>query len=419
MFNSRRKCQVDNKDSIGYLNLSRCYLDDNRHFTTGEAMNLNKTLPQIDLPPEMIHLGLGQPSNHLLPLKEMEKSAAHSLAKDNRFFLAYGEAKGNGNFRETLAKFLTGHYPNRVDPGQLLITNGNSQALDFICTLFTRPGDTVMVEEPSYFLALKIFADHKLNLVSIPVDDNGLITDVLKKKLETLTPAFLYTIPTYHNPANVTLSLKRREELVRICARKDLLVLADEVYHFLNYSDDPPPPMATWYDTCPLISMGSFSKILAPGLRLGWVHTSPDLVKKISGSGLLTSGGGFNPFVSEIVNSAICLGFLKTNIQHLKNVYQKRIEILCDQLRLHLPDQAVFRVPKGGYFIWIKFPDGVDTNSFRKAAQKQNVDFYPGSLFSHKKELKNFMRLSFAFYDDKILIEGARRLGKVISGHLS
>jgi DNA-binding transcriptional MocR family regulator len=377
-------------------------------------VGFNQTLPQIDLPPDMIHLGIGQPGSHLLPLKEMETAAAHSLSKGNRFFLAYGEASGNSNFRETLAEFLSAQYPNPVDPEQLLITNGNSQGLDFICTLFTSPGDTVLVEEPSYFLALKIFADHKLNLVSIPVDDNGLVTDVLKERLETLNPAFLYTIPTYHNPASVTLSLKRRQELVAICAQKNLLVIADEVYHFLNYSDDPPPPLGNWSNRCPLISLGSFSKILAPGLRLGWMQASKELVKKISGSGLMVSGGGLNPFTSEIVNSVISLGFLKTHIQLLKNVYRSRIENFCSQLRMHLPDQVAFEVPRGGYFIWIKFPKDIDTNSFRKAAQKQNVDFYPGTLFSHDKGLKNYLRLSFAFYDEKILAEGARRLGKVL-----
>ena len=382
-------------------------------------MAFNQILPQVDLPPDMIHLGLGQPSNHLLPIKEMEKAAAHCLSKENHFFLAYGEERGNSNFRETLSGFLSAQYPNPVDPEQLLITNGNSQALDFICTLFTSPGDTVLVEEPSYFLALRIFSDRKLNLVSIPVDNDGIITDVLKKKLETLKPSFLYIIPTYHNPASVTLSYKRRQELVEICAQKDLLVVADEVYHFLNYFDDPPPPMGNWIDRCPLISLGSFSKILAPGLRLGWMHTNPDLIKKMAKFGLLDSGGGFNPFTSEIVNSAICLGLLKAHIQRLKNVYSQRIKIFCDQLRIHLPDQAVFKVPKGGYFIWVRLPDGIDTRSFRQAARKKNVDFHPGAVFSHKNRLKNYMRLSFAFYDEELLTEGARRLGKVILENLS
>ncbi len=381
-------------------------------------MDFNQGLPQIDLPADMIHLGLGQPSSHLLPLKKMEKAAAHSLSTEKRSFLAYGKEQGNMNFRQTLADFLTDEYSSQVDPGQLLITNGNSQALDFICKLFTRPGDTVIVEEPSYFLALKIFADHKLNLVSIPVDDNGLVIEDLKERLKSVRPVFLYTIPAYHNPASVTLSLKRREELVRICGHENLLLVADEVYQLLNYTKNSLPPMGAWNTRCPLISLGSFSKILAPGLRLGWIHTSEKLIKKLIKPALLLSGGGLNPFTSEVINSAICLGFLKTHIQKLKIVYRQRIEIFCDHLRKYLPDEAVFKIPEGGYFIWVKFPDYVDTNTFREAAREQNVDFHPGSLFSHRNELKNYMRLSFAFYDDKILAEGAQRLGKVVSNKL-
>jgi DNA-binding transcriptional MocR family regulator len=382
-------------------------------------MDINQILPQMNLPKDMIHLGIGQPGNDLLPVKDMETAATHCLSQKNNFFLAYGEERGNANFRQTLSGFLSDHYPDPVDPGQLLITNGNSQALDYICTLFTRPGDTVLVEEPSYFLALKIFADHKLNLVSIPLDDKGIRTDILKKKLKTLDPVFLYTIPIFHNPASVTQPLERRQELVKICAQKNLLVVADEVYHFLNYSNDPPPPLANWIDPCPLISLGSFSKILAPGLRLGWMQASGELIKKMAGSGLLISGGGFNPFVSEIVNSFMHLGLLEANIQHLKKIYGNRIKVFCDELQIHLPCQAVFTVPEGGYFVWVRFPDGMDTKSFRKFARAQNVDFHSGSLFSSKKGLKNYMRLCFSFYDEQDLAQGAQRLGKVLSDQLS
>ncbi len=382
-------------------------------------MDSNLTIPQIDLPRDMIHLGIGQPSMYLLPINKMEKAAAHCLSKKSRSFLAYGDERGNPNFRQTLSGFLSDQYPKPVNPDQLLITNGNSQALDFICNLFTNPGDTILVEEPTYFLALRIFADRGLNLVSIPVDDKGLVTDVLKKKLESLKPSFLYTIPAHHNPACVTMSSIRRKELVEICTQNKLLLVADEVYHFLNYSDDSLPPMGNWIDKCPLISLGSFSKILAPGLRLGWMHTNNDLIQKMVKSGLLDSGGGFNPFTSEIVNSVIRLGLLNTHIQGLKTVYSQRLKIFCHHLKNHLPKKAQFKVPKGGYFIWVKLPENIDTKPLRKLAQKQKVDFNPGPLFSHKKGLKNYLRLSFALYDEKELAKGAMRLGKVISDYLS
>lgn len=381
-------------------------------------MTDNFTLPQVDIPVDMIHLGLGQPSNSLLPLNKLKKAASFSLSKKNPFFLAYGREQGNANFRETLAHFLTGQYAYAVKPDQLLITNGNSQALDFICTHFTKPGDTVLVEEPSYFLALKIFADQKLNIVGIPLDSQGIDTDQLQKQIELQTPAFVYTIPAHHNPASITLSYERRNELVRICAENNILLVADEVYHCLSYTKEPPKSMGYWVDKCEMISLGSFSKILAPGLRLGWMQSNPAMIRKLTKSGLLQSGGGFNPFTSEIVNSVIHSGSLNTNLDKLKRTFKKRADVFINQITKNFPDQAVFKVPSGGYFVWIKLPDNIDTKLLRQTAQKNSVDFLPGSFFSSNNRLKNYMRLSFAFYEEELLKEGAKRLGELLCNHL-
>ncbi|MEN8210470.1 MAG: PLP-dependent aminotransferase family protein [Thermodesulfobacteriota bacterium] len=376
------------------------------------------TLPQVDIPHNMINLGIGQPSNDLLPLDEMKNAAAYSLSQNSRFFLAYGAQQGNENFRDTLANFLTDQYTYPVSPDQLLITNGNSQALDFICHHFTKPGDTIFVEEPSYFLALKIFADYHLNVVGIPLDDHGLDADELEKQLENQKPAFIYTIPAFHNPASITMSLKRRKRLIRICTEKNLLLIADEVYHCLSYTKEPPLSMGYWANKCPVISLGSFSKILAPGLRLGWIQADTNLIKKFSRSALLESGGGFNPFASEIVNSFICSGGLNSHISMLKNTYRKRIEVFFSHIDKCFPSQVVSQIPSGGYFIWVKLPDHVDTKLLRQDAQKNSVNFLPGSYFATRNRLTNYLRLSFSFYPSKILIKGAKRLGDVIYTHL-
>ncbi len=375
-------------------------------------------LPQVNIPNNMIHLGLGQPSNSLLPIHEIKKAADKCLIQDNTFFLAYGEEQGNANFRDTLADFLTEQYTYPVKSEQLLITNGNSQALDFICSSFTRPGDTVIVEEPSYFLVLKLFSDHKLKVVGLPMDDHGLKTDTLEKQIEKLKPAFIYTIPAYHNPTSITLSLKRRKHLVSLCNAHNLLLVADEVYQCLNYHEVPPQSMGYWTDQCPLISLGSFSKILAPGLRLGWMQVNQDLIQKLIKTGLLTSGGGFNPFTSEIVNSTIRTGMLTKHIQMLKETYRHRINVFVKELKKYLPKEAVFHVPSGGYFIWVKLPDHVDAKCLRKAAKINGVDFLPGSYFSSDQGLKHYLRLSFAYYPAEKLKEGARRLGNVIFDYM-
>ena len=363
---------------------------------------------------EMIHLGIGQPGSDLLPVKGLERAAALALHTDDPFFLNYGSEQGNENFLESLAKFLSSHYPEPVSPEQLFITNGNSQALDLVCTLFTRPGDTILVEEPSFFLAFKIFADHGLNLVSVPMDEHGLIVREVREKLKTLNPAFLYTVPSYHNPAGVTLSNQRRRELAEICSENQLLIVADEVYHFLNYTGEPVLPMGSLCQDCPLVSLGSFSKILAPGLRLGWVHARPDLIKRLYRSGLVLSGSGLSPFASQIVNSFMALGFLDANIEKLKQVYTQRRDFLCRLLKETLPEQARFLIPGGGYFVWVRLPDPVDASALRKIALEFQVNYFAGKLFSSQKGLNNYIRLCFAYYPEQDLARGIDRLAKAL-----
>lgn len=365
----------------------------------------------------MIHLGVGQPSPHLFPLTDLADSAARAFSENDPVFLAYGDEKGNPGFRRNLAGFLSPGIPGGVDPETLLITNGNSQALDFICTHFSRPGDTVFVEEPSYFLALRIFRDRRLNLVGIPVDDAGMAVEALEDQLTRHRPAFIYTIPVHHNPASVTLTEDRRNRLVRICAENDLLIVADEVYQMLNYHGTPPPSLAVFNDRCPVISLGSFSKILAPGLRLGWLHTSRELADRLAGAGILESGGGFNPFASELVNTLLVpeengLCRLEKNIRHLTAVYASRLDALYGALTTDLPPEITFTRPSGGYFIWAVLPKEMDANILRKNARDLGVDYNAGNLFSCRNALTNCIRFSFSLYDEDRLTEGVSRLAK-------
>jgi DNA-binding transcriptional MocR family regulator len=233
---------------------------------------------QISVPEGWIDFGIGQPHVDILPLEQLAEAATHRFEQGDRNILQYGMQQGNANFRNSLARFLSAQYERAVDPDHLFITAGISQALDQICALHTRPGDTVIVEEPSYFLALRIFADYKLKVISTPIDEDGIIIEALEEKLANQKPVFIYTIPVFHNPAGVTLSVNRREKLVNLAEKYGFLVVADEVYQMLAYSATPPPPM-TYFDTSArVLSLGSFSKILAPGLRLGWMQAKPSLL---------------------------------------------------------------------------------------------------------------------------------------------
>jgi DNA-binding transcriptional MocR family regulator len=371
---------------------------------------------QINTPPGVIDLGRGDPQFALLPLDVLRRAADQCLRQKDNAFLQYGTEQGNGYFRRALADFLTAGYGFQVDPAKLFITSGISSALDLLCTLFTRSGDTVFVEEPSYFLALRIFADHGLRLVSIPTDSSGLVIEALEAALRAspreYRPKFLYLIPTFQNPSGHTLTQERRERLIALAREHDLLLIADEVYQFLNYTVQPPLCFGAYTEFENVISLGSFSKILAPGLRLGWVQAHPQIIQRLAGCGLLDSGGGMNPFTSAIVRGVIENGDLKKNIAALAKVYGARVRGMDGSLRQYLP-HAEFATPQGGYFFWLRL-QGNDTQLLRKQASAHQVDFRPGRLFSSQGGLTDYLRLSISFYDADEIDEGVQRLARCI-----
>lgn len=364
---------------------------------------------QINVPPGQIDLGLGDPDHDLLPVELIHQSAQAYFATPDPRSLQYGAEQGDESFRRALAHFLTANYGSQVDPRLLFITSGASSALDLLCTLFTRPGDLIFVEEPSYFLALRIFRDHGLRVASIPLDEHGLRIDFLDGLLSRFQPRFLYTIPTFQNPSGVTLHQTRREVLVERAQRHDFLILADEVYHFLPYTQLPPAAFSLFTDQVQqVISVNSFSKILAPGLRLGWIQAHSQIIERLAGSGLLESGGGLTPFVSALIRHLIASGGLEENIASLNRQYKSRCTTLETALKHYLPD-AEYAIPGGGFFFWVRLP-GVDTAQLRRRAKEFKVDFRPGGLFSSQEGLQEFIRLSFCFYAAEEIEEGVRRL---------
>lgn len=368
----------------------------------------------FDIPPGLIDLGIGQPGMSLLPLASLAQAAEHCLAQDNPYILAYGAERGNWYFRNALAGFLSKQYKFSVDPDHLFTTTGASQGLDFICRLFTQPGDTVFVEKPTYSLALRLFADHRLNVVGLPMDEEGLIIEALEEALARERPVFLYTIPTFHNPSGRTLSAARREKLVQVSRDYEFMIVADEVYHLLSYTKTPPPPIAKHTESKTILSLGSFSKILAPGLRLGWIQTHPDLMDRLINNGLIYSGGGLNPFTSAIVQSVIELGLQHKQLEHLRSVFSQRMHALNSVLRENLQDFVYFDEPGGGFFTWLRLPQGVDAEKILPEANKHNVGFLPGANFTQEQDLKNYIRLSFAYYEESELKDAAVRLSTVI-----
>ena len=361
-------------------------------------------------PPGTIDLGLGQPSANLLRVDLLRQASDSFFTDAHPFELDYGVMSGDERFLESLAAFLGEGYDANVIPQSLFVTGGNSHALDLVSTALSKSGDTVFVEEPSYFLAFQIFRDHGLKIVSVPIDEHGMRVDALESLLAEHHPAFVYVIPSYHNPAGHCMSSTRRVRLIELSQQYGFLILADEVYQLLYYSDDPPPAFGTMIESDTVLSLGTFSKILAPAMRLGWIQTGPELRKRLRESGVIVSGGSAGHYSSHIVRHAIDLGLLHAHVNKIRRIYGSRVETMQESLRSHFDELATWQQPSGGYFFWLRFDDDVDTASFRDKARELQAGFQPGSVFSNETRLKNYLRLSFAHYGVDDIHEGIARI---------
>jgi DNA-binding transcriptional MocR family regulator len=377
-------------------------------------MNTKKSSTKVTFegepPAGVINLGIGQPSADLLPVDLLREASDDYFKFATPKELNYGAIQGDIRFRESLADFLSLEYGVDARAESLLLSCGNSQALDFICERFTKPGDTVFVEEPTYFLAFQIFRDHGLNVVPIAMDEDGLVIEALEQALQIATPALLYTIPSFSNPGGKTLSESRRKRLVDLSREHDFVIAADEVYQMLPYFGEVPPALGTMIDRGNVLSMGTFSKIMAPGLRLGWIQAPAHLMEIALDSGWVNSGGSVNHFTSHVVRHAIDMGLQASFVGQLRNSYRGRLLAMDAALQQHLSGHAHWVRPDGGYFFWLKVDEGVDVAQMRKRAFDHGVGFQPGAMFTSTGDCSNRIRLSFAHYNEADIHKAVARL---------
>lgn len=372
---------------------------------------------QIQADPSCIDFGIGQPQLDLLPCDLLRRASQTLLARHPYSYLNYGHGKGDGRFRTALADFLSAPYGARQDPSLIFSTGGASLALHLIACTLAQPGDTVLVEEPTYFLVPQIFRDHGLKLVGVPIDGDGVNLERLEAAIKKHRPKFFYTIPVFQNPTGHTTSEEKKKRVLEFADRHDFLVVADEVYQLLHYSIRPPAPYANYLHSERVVSVGSFSKILAPGLRLGWLQTAPKWMRKFENLGLLKSGGGLNHYVGALVGEALADGSHQTYTEKLRREYAFRVDVMDRALQAKLGDKVRYQKPKGGYFFWLELKIETDAEELEKTAKKHGTGFRAGRRFSNRDGFKQFLRLSFAHYNENAISVGIDRLAKAIDEH--
>lgn len=388
------------------------------HRAEGMRASDIREILKVTAQPEIISLAGGLPAPELFPIDEYRRAFEWVLESDGAQALQYGPSEGFRPLRTLLAERLTG-FGIRCGVDDILITNGSQQALDLIGKILLDPGDAVLLEKPTYLGALQAFNQYQPNYVVVPMDDDGMRVDELERMLSRGTRAkFIYAIPNFQNPTGRTLGLERRRHLVDLASHYGVPIIEDDPYGELRYEGEHLPSLKSLDTTGSVIYLGTFSKTLAPGLRLGWVVASPEAME-----GLLH---GKQPsdlhtgMIQQMATYEVARnGFIDRHVEHIKSFYKERRDVMLRALEEHFPAEAHYTRPAGGLFVWAELPAYVDTRELLVEAIQDKVAFVPGQGFHPDQSGSNTMRLNFSNVPPDQLREGVRRLGRAIQKRLS
>ncbi len=389
--------------------------------TDGMKSSIIRELLKLTQDPELISFAGGLPAPELFPVEEFEEASKKVLEEHGSRALQYSPTEGYMPLRELIAERMRRDGVS-VSAGQVLITSGSQQALDLTGEVFLDPADTVLLERPSYLGAIQAWTAYQARFKGAEIDADGVVPEALEEGLK-VGPKFMYILPNFQNPGGTTLSRERREKLVELSDRFGVPIIEDDPYGALRYEGESLPPLASLDSKLNggslehVIYLGTFSKILAPGLRLGWVAARPEVLKYYiqakQGQDLHTS------ILTQMVAYEVARdGFLNEHIQKIREVYGRRRNVMVEAMKRYFPDGVTWTVPQGGLFLWATLPDGMDTEPLFKRAIEEKVAFVPGYVFYApeigKEPLRNSMRLNFSNAKPEQIEEGIKRLGRAI-----
>jgi 2-aminoadipate transaminase len=371
----------------------------------------------ISMRPGLVSLAGGSPYLQSLPLDRLAATAAVIIADEGLTALQYGSGQGTEELRTQVCEVMAAEGILDALPQNVVITAGSQSAQDVATKVFCNPGDVVLVENPTYVGALNTFEAYQVQVETVEMDSAGLVPDLLEAKIKALQAAgksikFLYTIPNFNNPSGITLAAERRQQVVDICRKANILVLEDNPYGLLRFDGEPLAPLRA-ANPADVIYMGSFSKIFAPGLRIGWALVPEHLQRRYYlASEAVTL---CPPTLNQMLVSAYLRDYdWKGQIETYRGLYAERCRAMLAALEEHMPAGASWTSPEGGFFVWVTLPEGVDTYPLLKKAIDAGVVFIPGAAFTPSAEPSNKLRLAFSAVPPDAIAEGVRRLAPVL-----
>ena len=376
-----------------------------------------RDLMAITTRPEVISLAGGLPDTGTFPPDTFAAVAQRIAAESCAKALQYGPTEGLAETKDCIREVMAAE-GMRADPEDMLVTTGGQQVIDLVTKTLIDPGDVVIAEGPTYPGAVPTFSSYQADVVQVDMDSDGMRIDLLEETLDRLErdgkrPKFVYTVPSFQNPAGVTMSLPRRRRLVEVAHERELLVLEDNPYGLLRFEGEAMPTLLALDGGVYVMYLGTFSKILSPGIRLGWVVAPPPVLEKINlgkqGADLCTS-----TLSQLMVQAYFERGHWRAYVDSLNDLYRSRRDAMLDALAEHFPPQAEWTRPGGGLFVWATLPDFIDTTDLLARALRDNVAFVPGEAAFLDGRGRSSMRLNFSAVDAADIREGVRRIGEVV-----
>lgn len=367
--------------------------------------------------PEVISFAGGLPAPELFPLKDIRNAFCHVLESRDPSVLQYSTTEGFLPLREYIASKMREKNTD-AGPDNVLVTNGSQQALDLLAKLFINPGDVVLVEKPSYLGALQTFRSYQARFVAMATDNEGVDMEALELAIKENRPKLIYLTPTFKNPTGVTMSLERRHAVASLLEKYEVPLIEDDPYGELRYAGQPLPPLKSFDQSGRVIYLSTFSKTIAPGLRLGWIMADLELIRKLvlakQGTDLHTG-----TLIQRAVQRYLENSDVSGHVRAIREEYGRRRDVMLEEMRRNFPGGVTWTRPEGGMFLWIILPEHFDTVQLLRKAVEENVAYVPGAPFYPDGAVLNTMRLNYSNSTPLKIKEGIRRLASLFQGCLN
>ena len=383
-----------------------------QHIRSSEIRDLMKLATR----PDIISFAGGMPNNDLFPVAEVDKIILEMEPELKKTAFQYGPTSGFPPLLETLKSYLrTKGLP--VDTHKLMVTTGSLQAINILGMEFIDPNDLVLTESPSFIGGIAVFKAFQAKIMGIPLTSDGIDLQALEIILETENPKILYVIPNFHNPAGIIYSKEKRLKLLEILDGKDIILLEDDAYNELYFDEEArqmtKPIMALNDKNVEIVYTGSFSKILGPGFRLGWMLASPEIYEKAQ---IIKQGiDACSPnFTQVIANEFMTKGYLEQYLNKIRKEYAERKSLMQKALQTYMPDEVKWVEPKGGFYFWFELPKGIDSTKILKESIKNGAVFVTGKTFDPEAKQNNYFRMAFSNMDKNQIEKGVQIIANAV-----